>query len=275
MSHRKLLLLEHINRHGVVRSNFLYALDGGNWQNTKVALQQLREAGLICRPTQQLQSLNARYAFHIYSLTPKGEQALPQYGITPVRWSVQRQFWHKVMVADILISLELIARARQLPFKHKYEIIGDKPLALPAGVITHPITNKTYDGQLLPDALMAIGDTNFLVEADRNTESIERADFSASSYLRKLLQYKNVFQSGVYKTEWNIPSLFVLNVTISESHAQNIVTFAESRLQAKSRSLLFKGIPLLGSHTKAVKPLSTLADEPWQRAGHLPHTLQL
>ena len=275
MSRRKLALLEHINRHGAVRSNFLYALDGGNHQNIKVALQELRADGFIYRPPQQLQAFNARYAFAIYSLTTKGAQGLLESGVEPNRWKAENQFWHKVMVADIAVSFELIARKRNLPFRHKEHIIGDKPLALPAGKITHPTTGHTFEGSLFPDALIGFGDIHLLVEADRNTESIHRPDFRTSSYLRKLLQYKNVFQSGVYKTEWGIPSLFVLNITISEPHSRNIVTFAENELGAKSRSLLFKGIPVLGSHTKAVEPLSTLADEQWQRAGHLPHTLQL
>jgi hypothetical protein len=83
MSRRKLFLLEQINRHGAVRSNLLYALDGGNQQNCKVALQDLREAGLIYRPNQQQEAWSEHSAFYIYSVTPKGKIALLENDITP------------------------------------------------------------------------------------------------------------------------------------------------------------------------------------------------
>lgn len=275
MSRRKLELLKWINRAGAIRANMLHALDGGNRQNIKVALTELRRAGLICRPEQQQEAWSEHSAFYIYSLAPKGKLMLLELGVIPMEWKAEHQLWHKVMVADIVTSFELIARKRGLSFKTQQAIIGDKPLSLNAGKITHPKSGATYDRPLFADALIAIADTYLLIEADRNTESILRPDFKTSSYLRKLLQYREVFKSKTYMTEWGIPSLFVLHISISPDHTKNILRFAEAELNAKSRANLFKGISMLGHRTRTVEPITTLADEPWERAGHGPHILQL
>jgi hypothetical protein len=38
--------------------------------------------------------------------------------------------------------------------------------------------------------------------------------------------------------------------------------------------MLFKGIPILGSHQQCPQPLMSLWDDPWQRIGHPPITIK-
>ena len=279
MTERKLNLLKWINRAGAIRANMLHTLDGGNRQNIKVALQELRNTGIIYCPHQQEEGWTEFGRYFIYALTPKGKQLLHDSGIAPIDWQAKHQFWHRVMVADIVASFEAIAHKRKLTFKSRDEILQGKPFELNAGLIVHPRTGATYDRPLFPDELFAIGDYYFALEADRNTESIERADFKASSYLRKLLQYQNVFKNQAYK-DWGIDKLFVLHISTSPAHTSNIIALAENPpasspapigLGIKSRGNLFKGISVLAHRTKKVEPLTTLLDEPWDRAGHPPH----
>jgi hypothetical protein len=129
-------------------------------------------------------------------------------------------------------------------------------------------TNGT--GDLKPDAMFAIGDKVFVVEADRNQEPIWRSHLTTSSYGRKLLQYGTIFRERTYQTYWGIQSLFVLNVTTSADHAANITDFMENELKARSRAMCFLGIPVLGSHRKSPWPRMNLLDDPWPRAGHPP-----
>jgi hypothetical protein len=277
MSPRKLNFLKEINRHGAVPSNLLYALDGGCRQNCQVALQQLNAEGLVFKPMQQPKPYGVRPAYRIYSLTPKGKEALQLHGIVPIDWKAEQQFWHKVMGARVYMSFQIYAKKHGLRFRHKEAIIGDEPLALSAGAIHHP-TNKNaepYTAMYRPDKFFAIEENYFLVEADCNQEPIKRSDFTASSYMRKLLQISNILRNKTYKIEWDIPSVFFLHVTTNAEHARNIVKFFEKDLDLTSRSNLFKGIDLLGTTTESVPPLLSLAEEPWLRAGHEPHVLRL
>jgi hypothetical protein len=78
-----------------------------------------------------------------------------------------------------------------------------------------------------------------------SASAIWRDNFKASSYLRKILQYRDVLKSGSYKAL--IPNMIVLNITTSIEHARNIREFVYDNLNMKSKAMLFKGIPVLGS----------------------------
>ena len=60
----------------------------------------------------------------------------------------------------------------------------------------------------------------------------------------------------------------VMNVTTSVEHARNIKSFMYDELNMKSQSILFTGIPVLGSRDEYPKPLTELLDLPFARAGH-------
>jgi hypothetical protein len=274
MSHRKLQLLKWIDRSGAARANLLYALDGGCRQNVKVALTELKRAGFIYRSTKDEDSLFADHGvYYIYSLTQKGKQLLKDDGHEPYEWKAEQQRWHRVMLSDIVGSLEIIARTKELPFKTRTDILGSSDsFVLEAGTITHP-NGDTYSHPVYPDELVAIGDTYFLIEADRATESIWRSNFKTSSYFRKLLQYQNVFRTFSYQ-KLGLPHLFVLHISTSPEHTSNILKLAED-IGMKSRGNLFKGLSILAHRTRTVRPLLDLLDHPWDRAGYPPHIFEL
>ena len=67
--------------------------------------------------------------------------------------------------------------------------------------------------------------------------------------------------------------MIVLNVTTSEERARNILSFMYDELQMQSKSLLFKGLPILGSREAYPQPLTHLLDEPFERAGYPPFVI--
>ena len=73
---------------------------------------------------------------------------------------------------------------------------------------------------------------------------------------------------------WGIPQPFVLNVTTSKPHLENIkklfVTIGEhfGKPNPKSYFLLYRAIPLLGSFERAPEPLVSILDDVWERVGH-------
>lgn len=256
-----------LDRYRYLRSNFIAAYHGGSQQHRKRDLGPLRRRGYIATPDQQKDSANYRYTPRVYELAPKGKIELLASGGTPTDWPQSRQFWHQLMIADIVMSLEIACKERGLHFRHRTEIIGMQPLQFKSSV-SHQFAKhmEHYDGALQPDELFAINNTYFVLEADRQREPITRPTLNASSYLRKILQYRAVLKSGSYKGL--IPNMVVLNITTSPIHAKNIQTFMLEELRMSSSALLFKGIEILGSRDTYPQPLIHLLDEPFQRVGH-------
>ena len=256
-----------LDRYRYLRSNFVAAFHGGSQQHRKRDLGTLRRRGLLSTPEQQKNSANYRYTPRVYELSAKGKAALIANGITPIQWVGQRQFWHQLMVADIVMSFEIACKSRGLLFRHRKDIIGAAPLTFPTN-ISHQFPKHLdhYSGVLQPDELFAINDTYFILEADRQSEPITRPTLATSSYLRKILQYRAVLKSGSYKEL--IPNMLVLNITTSPTHADNIMAFMEAELAMSSSSMMFMGIDILGSRERYPQPLIELLDLPFRRVGH-------
>jgi hypothetical protein len=258
-----------LDRYRYLRSNYIAARHGGSQQHRKRDLGTLRRRGFLSTPDQQKDAANYRYSPRVYELTPKGKAELLANGIAPTKWIGDRQFWHQLMVADIVMSFEIACERRGLTFRHRKDIIGDAPFQFRTS-ISHQFSTRTehYEGALQPDELFAINKTYFVLEADRHNEPITRPTLNTSSYLRKILQYRDVLKSGSYKEL--IPNMMVLNVTTSQAHARNIISFIYDDLDMTSKSLLFEGIEILGSREKYPEPLIHLLDKPIDRVGHPP-----
>lgn len=295
---RDLETFKLLNRYRFARSNFIAAYHGGSAQNRKRELGELRKQGLLAAPIEQQDISNYSYSPRVYELTDKSKAVLKAEGIPVLKWTGGKHFFHRLMIADILLAIEIACKERGLTFRTQQDIIGSKPLTFDAK-IRHQFKehSEPYTGALEPDALFAINNTCFLLEADRNQMGINVGTFKTSSYLRKLLQYREILKSGSYKKL--IPNMFVLNITTSMQHATNIKTFLYDEkplgLDMKSASLLFKGMPVFASRheyadpythfekndalSKPHKPfydhvaggiIQTLLDEPFERAGYDP-----
>jgi hypothetical protein len=258
-----------LDRVRYARSNFIAALHGGSQQHRKRDLGSLRRRYFLNAPEQQKDAANYRYSPRIYENALKAKAQLAANGVAPTQWDGNRHFWHQLMIADIVLSFEIACKQSGLSFRHRKEIIGDAPLQFKAS-ISHQFNKhiERYDGAVQPDDLFAINNTYFVLEADRQNEPIARPTLTTSSYLRKILQYRDVLKTGSYKEQ--IPNMIVLNITTSPAHAKNIQSYMYDDLNLQSKSLLFKGIPILGSRDKYPEPLTHLLDEPFDRAGHPP-----
>src|ERR1700692_2667158 len=95
-----------LDRYRYLRSNFIAAYHGGSQQHRKRDLGPLRGRGYIAMPDQQKDSPNYRYSARVYELTPKGKIELRANGGPPTDWRQSRQFWHQLMIADIVMSFE-------------------------------------------------------------------------------------------------------------------------------------------------------------------------
>lgn len=202
-----------------MRANFIHRLVGGSKQNVHRRLGLLFHEGWLDRPQQQRQSWNARYAPRVYELTPKAKAFLKDAGTPVHNWKGNRQFWHQLMVADIASSFETLAKLNGLLFRTQQNLIGDKPLLLPCYIEWRAQKARK---PIEPDALFAVGDAVMLLEADRNTENLVIHNLELNSYLRKLLCYRDIVFNKITEKMWSLPTPFILNVTTSRPHLQNI-----------------------------------------------------
>ena len=298
---RDFAILELLNRYRYLRSAHLHALCGGN--SKQRFLERLgslyHEGGYVNRPEQQWQTINARYMPAVYELGEAGERALEERGLLdetaspPLRRGrlpVARRYHHELMICDIISSIEIGVRADpSLRFISWPEILAkapeatrrsEKPFNVAVSVsCTCPRTGQTQscDRPLVPDAIFGIeyirnGQTSyrfFALEADRNSEPVFRRTLEQTSYLRKILQYRELAARSLYATRWGLPNLLVLNVTTNQQHMTNIVsTVQEVTGRRGSTFLLFMTMPSLSSLERAPPPTPDMLTAPWHRAGH-------
>jgi hypothetical protein len=277
MKKHPIAALEVLNRRRLARRNFLTDYLGGNEQNRRKEISDLASMEyLTCYPPDGNGTLERSYPrqfFRIYGKGLKADRALKAAGIEPIKHpDIGEQFWHQMLIDDIVMSFEIACRQQGLSFRDQHEILDDLPLELPCHIsYTFPSSGKAHssDKALAPDALFAIGDTYFAVEADRGTEPIERSNLNQTSYLRKFLQYADVLKSGRYKTAWQIPNLMVLHISTREVRTKALMDFMNG-LGAKSQSQCFKSAPSFSSTSKSPRPLTTLLTDPYHRVGHPP-----
>jgi hypothetical protein len=301
LTERDLAILELLNRYRYLRSTHLHALCGGN--SKQRFLERLgslyHEGGYVDRPEQQWQAINARYMPVAYELGDAGERALQERGLldeaaSPLlrrgRLGAARRYHHELMICDIISSVEIGVRADPtLRFISWPEILAktpeatqrsEKPFEVPVSVsYTCPRTGQTHhcDRPLVPDAIFGIEYTKngqksyrfFVLEADRNSEPVFRGNLDQTSYLRKILQYREIAARSLYESRWGLPNFLVLNVTTNPQHMTNILSSVKEVSGGKgSTFLLFKTMPSLSSLGKAPPPTPDMLTAAWQRAGH-------
>ena len=300
LTERDIELFKLLNRYRFLRSNFLHAFLGGDSQTRfKERLGHLYHDGrYINRPVQQWQFANCRYMPVIYELDDRGEQVLHECGLThsdsPLlkkgRMGAYRQFAHELMICDCMASIELgVRRDLSLRFISWQEIIAkvpestrklDNPFAIPVSIThTFPRTGATQRAEIkvVPDGLFGLeyirdGSKTyrfFALEADRNTQPVTRSDLRQTSYLRKIVAYRQLSAQSIFKSHLGVPNLFVLTVTTNEAHMEHIMSLVkELAHEGKSKLFLFKTMSSVGDFRKAPEPTAHLLTDPWQRAGY-------
>src|SRR5208282_1309002 len=204
--------LEVLNRRRYARRNFLTALLGGSEQNRRKEIGALCEEGYLTRHSPNgagaIERAYPHYFFRIYEKTPKADKLLLGQGIEPIKQTISQQFWHQILVDDILLSIEAACKRSGFAFRDQHHVLQGAACELPCKISYTFKSGRTDHSEkaLAPDALFAINNTYFVLEADRNNEPIARNNLNETSYLRKLLQYQDVFRNHTYKTHWDIPN---------------------------------------------------------------------
>lgn len=293
-------IFEALHRHGPLPSTYLHAFAQHLRRSegrTKERLGHLYHEDntphggpYLERPWQQWRSMNARYQPVISENTRYADQVLEERGVIAEAARPQgsaAQFEHRFMVACITASIELAIRETPgLRFIPQREILARAPnptIEIPCSIAyTNQRTGKhqRLEKPLVPDALFGIEYRReggsafrfFMLEADRATEPIRRADLNETSYLRKLLQYRAVIEGGLYKQHFGMKAgMLVLNVTTNRQHMRGILDLVgEVTAGRGSPYLLFRSLPEFGKQLQVPTVCDGLLSGEWQRQGHYP-----
>jgi Replication-relaxation len=292
---RDIEIFKLLQRYRYLRSTFLYAFVGGkNETRFKERLGALFHDGrYMDRPKEQWQFAGARYAPAVYELDTAGEAVLAQLGIDVKRAvtasNSHKQFAHTLMIAETLACIELGARAAgNVRFIGSDEIIASapdaaqkarNPLALPVS-ITHTFArdrteNAAFD--LIPDAAFGLAYSEpgggksyrfFALEAERENR-VAASSLKQTSFLKKVLGYRDIAARETHRTQLGIPNLIVLVVTGSQQRIETMKRVVLDVAAGKGSSIfLFRPLPALTDPFKAATPATGLFSGPWQRAGH-------
>lgn len=301
---RDLLTLEVIQRHGPLPAHYLYEFTKHIAHDELGHRKRLKELWnenynvhrdfYLDRPLPQFQTYFARCQHLIYDLGEAGREALREQGkLNRFATPPGGGFTHALMTACITASIELGVRRAGYHFIAQEEILRQAPastqtakfpLAIPSAISTTLSRGgiaSTYrsDRPTIPDQVFGIDYGGkalfFAVEADRATEPVERSNLDQNSYLRKILAYRAINQTAMCQKHFAIPSLIVLNVTVSNEHMQNVFDLVR-RLTLKSdgsyglSNFMFQVAPEFATFLRVPPVLSHLFTDPWRRAGKDP-----
>jgi len=191
-------------------------------------------------------------AFH---LTPRGISKLNEIGFEPLLRDSSSHFLHTLTESQLMASFEIGARERLVAFSE----IRQSPCT-PNGIkesgdhslpIAFAHRGKQCDYRLTPDGRpFAIEYLNghyrfFVLEVDLRTEQLKWSDKDRQTIERKLIAYRNVLESGVYRTHLGFPNLTVLFTTTTmarlESMRELLASIGGHHLDRFAFSVLSKG----------------------------------
>lgn len=289
LSDRDIEILTVLARYRYIRKDFLHALlPPQSMQVLTRRLRDLFDAGYVNRPEEQWRAFNARYSQAVYEIDVLGEEALRERGVYPrelssltrkSRGGAIRQYPHSMMICDTLASIEIGLKGtghRLITWSEILERRGtiskENPFKLPCTIDYVYQTGAEYHAEtsVVPDALFGIRHPDgmasfFVLEAERGN-GIERRNLDQPSFLKKLLAYRNISHTKVYKEVLGIPNMRVLVVTPGEQRIKHMRELAEREI-GQSRLFLFQSIPTQDANLKAPSPFPILSTIPWERAG--------
>lgn len=286
---RDLAIFELLEQYRYLRSTYIHAFVGGASETRfKERLGHLyHEGGYLDRPSEQWRFANSRYMPVAYENTDAARQALVEDGrhcssATGIAGG-NRQFAHTLMTCEVLASIELAACADpNIRFIPPAEILAKAPEATRTS--PHPFRIPRHrsgePGFVVSDGLFGLeytvdGERSyrfFALEIDRATMPVIRSYRDQTSYLAKLMAYRDVLACEAYKSHFGLPNLLVLTVTTSERHKANILSAFTGAIGG-STAFLFKAVDRHCSVGGMSCADPSILLEPWDRAGHPPQRI--
>jgi DNA-binding Lrp family transcriptional regulator len=232
-------------RHRFLRSTQIAKLVERSLDRTNDRLHRLFHAGYIDRPRAQLDRFPVDGSSHmVYALANDGARLLQQHDGAPPRrpdlshqnQSALRPFIeHQLEIMDFCVALECATRARSdVTLIRPDEIVASFPEATQAE--RNPLKlkvrmshrGKVQDFGLVPDLLFGLRFPDgsrrcFMVEVDRGTMPINRADTARTSFALKMRAYFAAHAAGQHQQRYGWKTFRVLTITTNQKRVESMM----------------------------------------------------
>ena len=233
LTERDVRILALVDRHRFIQSHHLTMLLAGSRQHLIRRLGRLYHAGFLERPSCQLLLRHRIASSFVYCLTHKGQSVLQQHSIARYATvprldatSAALSLAHSIRITDVVVALSTAATAHSVGFlsHHEWRRVSStadwKKLSQLRWTISISNDSVTVKTTVIPDAAFALQSPGaqpsyFVLEVDRGTMPVTRGDFSQSSFLRKIIAYKETRRTGALWKRFQIPGFRVLIVAES------------------------------------------------------------
>jgi hypothetical protein len=276
-------IFEPLSRHAQLTTKQIVAFDRRYESKTRNRVTDLyHEAGhWLERLSESIKFANSLFVDEMYRLGKDAEDLLQWRGIIPSEDWVQAtriggnsaapsrilRLAHDHMASQIALDVEIGAPASPgVRYRNHIESISASPARTqtfpnPLNVAVPPIADAPR--WIEPDALFAIGERYFALEADMGPESIEAV------IKPKIRAYRQIVATGTIDEHFGIDNLGVLFVTTNEKRMRNMMKAVES-IARNGRSTMFGFAcrPDLAGFTRAPAPDGRMFREPWRRVGN-------
>ncbi|MEY9750174.1 hypothetical protein ABIF65_009548 [Bradyrhizobium japonicum] len=280
------LILQQLLRYRFLRSTHIAALVGRSLDRTNDRLCRLFHAGYVDRPRAQLDYYpTAGSAPMVYALGELGAHLLSERGVDCANMDRTRNnreagrpfIEHQLEIVDFHVALERSTRGRSdLRLIHPEEVIASapertrrmrNPFALRARISQ---AECAYDVGVVPDLVFGLlfpdGSRRcFMVEIDRGTMPVSRADATQSSFARKMRGYLQAHAEGRHTNQFAWKRFRVLVVTTDQHRTRSMLeALRQLKIpQSPGPSLFFFA---LGGELRSSDPLSHIWKDGTDRA---------
>jgi hypothetical protein len=171
---------------------------------------------------------------------------------------------HDHISSDICIDIEIGARKAGLPFRHHLDILRSAPIRTLTRKrpLRIPVDIEGRETFVEPDALFAIGNRVYALEADTGTESIR------SVIIPKMLAYREIVAAKIIDEFLGIDNLTVLFVTTSPLRMQHMMrALHDIARNGRSPMFAFRAEQGFSNFLQSPAPTGRLVEEAWSRVG--------
>ena len=172
---------------------------------------------------------------------------------------------HDHMASDIVLDIEIGARAANVSFKSHIDILRAAPEATRAlkKPLKIPVNLNGVQTSIEPDAVFSVKGRLYALEADKGTESIKAV------IVPKILAYREIVAAGIVDDHFGVDNLRVLFATTSMVRMKNIMQeLSLIARNGKSTLFAFRAETGFGDFLRTPPPTGRLLTSPWARVGH-------
>jgi len=258
LTERDRAIIRLIHRHRFLSSRQIIALVGGSHLQVLRRLKLLYHHGFLERPRAQLQYYDTSGTRPIvYAVSAKSAMLLKQELGDSQLWGEKNRaigqvfLEHTLLVSEIMVSIELACRKRDIrllyedeldlpvdmqPFQWRVRLVGGMKL----GVIPDRVFALEY-----PYQTGQMQRAYFFLEADRGTMPVVRKQLTQTSFRRKILAYEATWANKVHQRHLGIHRFRVITITTIAARVESLLA-ACSQLKRGHGLFLFADSSVLG-----------------------------